>query len=116
MGIAERRKEIMRILCRRRFETISNLAEEFGVSRRTIRRDIDILSITEPIYTQSGRYQGGVYVMAGYYIDQMYMSDKELDVLHKLDNCISLKEKCILTNEEQTIFKKLIADYTKPIK
>lgn len=116
MGIAERRKEIMRILCRRRFETISNLAEEFGVSRRTIRRDIDILSMAEPIYTQSGRYQGGVYVMDGYYIDQMYMSDKELDVLHKLDNCISLKEKCILTNEEQTIFKKLIADYTKPIK
>ena len=54
MGTAERRAEIMRILCRRRHETISNLAEEFGVSTRTIQRDVEVLSITEPIYTQYG--------------------------------------------------------------
>lgn len=39
MGTAERRTEIMRVLCRRRHETISNLADEFGVSTRTILRD-----------------------------------------------------------------------------
>ncbi len=56
MGTAERRTEIMRILCRRRHETISNLAETFGVSRRTIQRDVEILSITQPLYTQSGSH------------------------------------------------------------
>ena len=37
---AERRAEILKILCRRRYETISVLAAEFNVSERTIRRDI----------------------------------------------------------------------------
>ena len=63
MGTAERRTEIMRVLYRRRHEKISNLAEEFGVSVRTILRDIEVLSATEPIYTQCGRYYGGVYIM-----------------------------------------------------
>ena len=55
MGAAERRREIMRVLCRRRHETVKNLSFEFGVSERTILRDIEALSITEPIYTQCGR-------------------------------------------------------------
>ena len=54
MGTAERRYEIMKILCRRRYETIRNLASEFGVSMRTVQRDIEALSRTEPIYTQLG--------------------------------------------------------------
>lgn len=64
-GRAERRSEIMKLLCRRRSETIRNLAFEFEVSERTIRRDIEILSLNEPIYTQVGRYGGGVYVEEG---------------------------------------------------
>ena len=63
MGTAERRYEIMKILCRRRYETIRNLASEFGVSMRTVQRDIESLSRTEPIYTQFGKYGGGVYVV-----------------------------------------------------
>ena len=43
MGTAERRTEIMRTLCRRRHETISDLADEFGVSTRTISRDTEVL-------------------------------------------------------------------------
>ena len=46
MGIAERRYEIIKLLCRRRYETIRNLAAEFGVSVRTIQRDIEALSRT----------------------------------------------------------------------
>ena len=44
MGIAERRAALLAVLCRRRHETVANLAAEFGVSTRTIRRDIDALS------------------------------------------------------------------------
>lgn len=43
MGTAERRYEMMKILCRRRYETIRNLASEFGVSMRTVQRDIEAL-------------------------------------------------------------------------
>ena len=38
----ERRQEILETLSDRRFETIDNLAAQFGVSRRTIRYDIEI--------------------------------------------------------------------------
>ncbi len=58
-GTAERRVEIMKKLCRRRKDTIGNLAHELGVSERTVRRDLEALSLSEPIYTQSGRYGGG---------------------------------------------------------
>lgn len=45
MGTAERRDEIIKLLCRRRHETIPNLAFEFGVSERTIRRDIEAVTV-----------------------------------------------------------------------
>jgi predicted DNA-binding transcriptional regulator YafY len=85
MVASERRKMILKILCRRKHETVQNLAIELGVSERTIRRDIDLLSISEPIYTQVGRH-GGVYIMDGYTIDRMYMEDIEIQVLQKVGN------------------------------
>ena len=63
---AERRAEILKILCRRRYETISVLAAEFNDSERTIRRDIESLSLTAPLYTKTGRYEGGVYILDDY--------------------------------------------------
>lgn len=113
MGIAERRVEIMRILYRRRYEKISNLAQEFGVSERTILRDIESLSITEPIYTQCGKY-GGVYVMDEYNINRMYMKDEEIEVLHKLLSSIENKAGCDLDDKECNILKNIISQYTKP--
>lgn len=114
LGTAERRREIMSILCRRRHETISNLADEFGVSSRTILRDIEVLSINEPIYTQCGRYGGGVYVTDNYSMNRMYMTDKELSVLHKLSTFAKNKSICDLSNEEIKLLKTIISQYTKP--
>lgn len=54
MGPNERRLEIIKILCSRRQETMSNLAHEFEVSIRTIKRDIDTLSLSYPIVTILG--------------------------------------------------------------
>ena len=114
MGTAERRAEIMRILCRRRHETISKLAEEFGVSTRTIQRDVEVLSITEPIYTQCGRYDGGVYVTENYDMNRMYMTGPELSVLHKLVSFAETRSTCDLNHDELSILKNIIALYTKP--
>ncbi len=115
MGTAERRKEIMKILCRRRHETVKNLAFEFGVSDRTIRRDIEILSLTEPIYTQMGRYSGGVYVVEDYLLNQTYMSEKESEIIHKIFHELVNQQNCILTKKEMDIFRSIVNTYTKPI-
>ena len=58
MGAAERRQLILDQLCQRRKETIPNLAAELGVSERTIRRDIEMLTLRYPIETVCGRYGG----------------------------------------------------------
>ena len=116
MGTAERRNEMMRLLCRRRHETVSNLACEFGVSERTILRDIEVLSATEPIYTQCGRYGGGVYVIENYQLGHMYMSQKELEVLHKLSVLAKNRNPCILDLSEIKILDSIITQYTKPTK
>ena len=85
MGTAERRYEIMKILCRRRNDTICNLASEFGVSMRTIQRDIEVLSRAEPIYTQPGKYGGGVYVVDGYSFKQLAsMYNKPLNTIFSI--------------------------------
>lgn len=113
MGTAERRLEIMRVLCRRRHETVSNLAEEFGVSTRTILRDIEVLSATEPIYTQCGRFGGGIFVTDDYAMSRMYMSEAELSVLRKLAAFAETKSICVLKKDEYRVLKNIILQYTK---
>ena len=115
METYERRAAILRLLCKRRHETIKNLAFEFDVSERTIRRDIEALSYREPIYTQPGKYGGGVYVTDNYHMDRMYFRETERNVLYKLLGCVENKKRCDLTDEETVIFKRIIENYTKPV-
>lgn len=84
MGPNERRIEIIETLCRRRQETMENLATEFGVSIRTIRNDIDILSLSYPLETIRGRYGGGVKVMDGFYMNQKYLKPAQQELLKRL--------------------------------
>lgn len=116
LGSAERRNEIMKILCRRRNDTICNLALEFGVSERTIRRDVEILSLSEPIYTKSGRYGGGVYVMEEYIPANLYMSSNESEILDKVYLMIKSQKKKVLTDEEMKVFANILKHYSKPQK
>jgi len=113
MGTAERRYKILRTLCRRRFETIGNLAVEFGVSERTIQRDIDVLGTSAPIYTQCGRYGGGVYAMDTLRVDWMYMTDSECAVLRKLRQFAKARAPCLLDTNEQDTLDCIIKEYTK---
>lgn len=84
MGPNERRMEIIEALCRRRQDTMSNLAIEFGVSVRTIKNDIDILSLSYPIETIRGRYGGGVRVADGYYLHKKYLKPEQQELLERL--------------------------------
>lgn len=114
MGTTERRNAILKALCRRRYETIPNLANEFEVSERTIRRDIEVLSYTEPIYTQTGRHAGGVYVVEGYHMDRMYMSEEEMGVLCKIRDAESSLSSSLLLPGEKVTLERIIQSYTKP--
>ena len=51
----ERQDAIVQILCMRRQDTIGNLAQEFHVSVRTIKYDIEELTLAYPIETVRGR-------------------------------------------------------------
>ena len=113
MGTAERRYKIMKLLSRRRYETTGNLALEFGVSERTIQRDIAALSHSFPLYTKAGKYDGGVYVIDNYIPDRMYMKEEELFVLQKLYSS-SEKDASLLSPYEKGLLHSLISQYTKP--
>ncbi|MCU6720113.1 MULTISPECIES: HTH domain-containing protein [Porcipelethomonas] len=49
MTATERREEIMKILVARRYETMSVLAAELGVTTRTIRSDVLKLTAEYPL-------------------------------------------------------------------
>ena len=80
----ERRLGILEYLCKQRRDTIENLAFEFGVSRSTIKRDIEILSISYPLSTSQGK-GGGVYVAEWFKFGMVYLTDKQAELLKRLD-------------------------------
>ncbi|MDI3478708.1 MAG: hypothetical protein PWQ59_2233 [Thermoanaerobacterium sp.] len=98
MGPNERRMEIIEVLCKRRQDTMSNLAFEFGVSIRTIKKDIDILSLSYPIETIRGRYGGGVKVADGYYLNRKYLKPKQQELLERLRTSLSGNDLAVMNS------------------
>lgn len=84
MNPNERRSKILDRLARRRSDTILNLAAEFGVSERTIRYDIEILTLAHPIETVRGRYGGCVKLADGYYADRKHLRPEQRQLLEAL--------------------------------
>lgn len=83
MNTTHRRQEIISILIVRRRATATELAQELGVSIRTIHYDIQALSLDYPIYTRQGD-NGGVFISDNYnpYINSL--SFLELQTLREL--------------------------------
>lgn len=84
MRATERRQAILEELCVRRFEKVENLALEFSVTERTIRNDIQELSLSYPIYTQQGKYDGGVYVAEDYFLGKQYLKPSQQELIERL--------------------------------
>ena len=84
MGPAERRQELLEVLCLRRHDTYDNLAHEFNVSKMTIRRDVTALTCSYPIETVRGRYGGGVQVKNDYLPYRKTLNDKQIRLLFRL--------------------------------
>ena len=103
----ERRQSILEVLCLRRFDTIDHLADEFGVSRRTIRYDLEVLQCSYPIETLKGG-GGGVRVMDGYYIGMKYLNSGQAALLEKLSETLS--------GDELLMMQSILKTFSKPIK
>lgn len=108
MNALERRQAILELLCERRSETMENLAYEFSVTRRTIINDVLELSLSHPIYTQSGRHGGGVYVAEDYYLGKQFLSKEQKDVLESLIGKVEGSQKKVLET--------IIAKFGRPSK
>ena len=114
METSARRNAILKLLYSRQHDTIRNMAFEFGVSERTIRRDIEILSLTAPIYTVQGRYNGGVYIMPGFHLDKVYFSETQSAVIHKVHSFAENGQECLLTGTELVTLREIEAEFTNP--
>ena len=111
MGCAERRAKIIGLLALRRYETANNLAREFGVSERTVRRDLEVLSLSEPIYTQSGRF-GGVYFMDGGRPSRTYRNAEKYALLKQLYEKEQAEGR--LCPENLALLSEILSDYEAP--
>ena len=111
MGTAERRLNILKHLCRHRKATMPQLAEKFGVSVRTIQRDILEIETTfhVPLDIRCGKYDGGVFIKGDYTFDRAYMHEDELELLAKVQHLVSGD----LSEKENALLSHIIKSYTK---
>ena len=111
MGTAERRLEILKFLCKYRRATMPQLAEMFGVSVRTIQRDIFEIEETfrVPLDIRCGKYDGGVFVKGDYSFDRAYMYEEELALLRKIQGMLNDR----LSTEEHSLLSNIIKRYSK---
>ena len=103
MTPSERRDAIIDVLCKRRQDTVANLANEFGVSVRTIKYDIEELTLAHPIETIRGRYGGGVRIADGYYAGRKYLKPNQKKLLIKLLNKLS--------GDDLAVMKSILRDF-----
>ena len=110
MGTAERRLEIYKYLCLARKATMPQLAKMFGVSVRTIQRDIfEIEAIFHaPLRIMTGRY-GGISLVGDHTLDRAYMHDAELLLLKKIQTLIKKQ----ISEQELAILSQIIKKYSR---
>ena len=73
--------DIVYTLLRKKSATAAELAERFGVSKRTILRDIETLSVAGiPILTSPGK-GGGVSISSSFVLDKAPLSEEERNQL-----------------------------------
>jgi predicted DNA-binding transcriptional regulator YafY len=104
----ERRQKLLAVLSIRRHDIVENLAYEFCVSKKTVLRDVNILSLEHnPIYALSGR-NGGIFIMEGCYANSKYLTVAEKDLLIRLLD--------FLENEDKILMLRIIKTFSLPDK
>ena len=101
----ERRRQILDVISDRRFVKAKDLAEEFGVTERTIRTDIEILSCSAPIQMVQGKC-GGIRAADGWYSSRRYLAPQQEALLASLYPG--------LQPEQQKVMESILAAFAKP--
>lgn len=101
--------EIIYVLLSKKIVTAKELAERFGVSQRTIYRDVDILSLAGiPVYTEKGK-GGGISLLPDFVLNKSLLSEAEQnEILSALQGLSAVK-----TADTQGVLKKLSAIFNK---
>ena len=101
--------EIIYILLDKGVVTADELAERFEVSRRTVYRDVELLSQSGiPIYTSRGK-NGGIGILENFVLDKSVLSEKEqTEIISALCAMALLpnSEKSSVKNKLSSLFKK----------
>ncbi len=85
--------EIVHILLHKKSVTALELAEYFGVSTRTIYRDIEKLNLASiPIYTDKGR-GGGIRLLDNFTLNKAFFSSEEQDQILAALHSVNLLDK-----------------------
>ena len=103
----DRRMQILIVLIHRKSDTMKHLASEFGVSRMTIFRDIQVLSCSYPITTSPGS-AGGVSIDEDYRLGMKYLTEPQRALLVRLSET--------LTGEDVATMQSILKTFSKPIK
>ena len=94
----ERQNAILNFIYRERYTTKTTLAERFGVSERTIRKDIAALSCVLPIKTTRGRYGGGISLEEWFEPATNILSAKQEELLIKLKSTLTGDDLIVLNS------------------
>lgn len=105
-GTIDRRQSILEFLLEVRKTTRSELSDRFDVSKRTIERDIIILSCTYPIVTIQGN-NGGIKIADGYYIGIRYLTTPQATLLERLS--------VSLTGEDLFLMREILKTFRRPV-
>jgi len=103
--------EIIYILLDKKSVPARELAAQFGVSTRTIYRDIDVLSLAGiPVYTEKGK-GGGISLLPDFVLSKSLLSEKEQnEILSALQGLQAVK-----AADADSILQKLSAIFNKNI-
>ena len=106
--------EIVYVLLEKKQVTAKQLSEQFGVSQRTIFRDIDILSVAGiPVYAEKGK-GGGISLLPEFVLDKSLLNEQEqneiLSALQALSGIMPSAPDQVL-KKMSGIFKRAASDW-----
>ncbi len=98
MTMFERQSAILNLIYRERHTTETKLAEMFGVSNRTIRKDIISLACIVPIKTVRGRYGGGIWLEDWFDPNSNYLSATQENLLKRISQTLAGQDLLVLNS------------------
>lgn len=103
----ERRIELINYISDVRETTLTKLAEKYGVSTKTISRDLAAMAEGTCIELIPG-HAGGVRAMPGWYSSSRYLTEKQAELLHRI--------KPSLSGLDQEMMESILQSFERPKK